>query len=380
MKVEALVGKLLDSNFSHFTGVPCSIVKPLVNKVIDSEKCSFIPATVEGEAISIAAGAYLAGVNYVVFLQNSGLGNIINPLTSLTELYKTPVLLFVCLRGEPGINDAVQHEMMGVKTIPLLETLDVDYGFLDSDESKLDDLIKRAEHSIRTQRKTFCIVLKKGTLDSYELEKRQNYKRGVSFEKVTLGVKSPELPSRQDACIEFAKISKDRPVISSTGFTSREFFNADDRALNFYMQGSMGFASSIALGLSFHHKEKVYCLDGDGSILMRLSNLATLGMFHKGNLVYALLDNGVHDSTGGQSTISSNVDFCKLAESVGFERFIEINDVKQIEAAGRLTADSDALTFIYIRTRPGKGTKMDRPKFSLQEITDRFMGALKCQM
>lgn len=374
MEAKTLVDELVSRNFNHFTGVPCSIVKPLINFIIDSEKCDYLPATIEGEAMAIASGAYMAGVDYALFMQNSGLGNIVNTYTSLTALYKMPLLLFVTWRGEAGIKDAPQHKMMGEKTLALLETLDIDYEVLEDNTDHVKKVLNRAQKTIREDKKSFAVVLKKGLIDSYDLKSNVNYKKESSFEATSVG-ENKDLPSREEVCSYLSKETKGSPVICSTGFTSRQFFNEEDRDSNFYMQGSMGYTLSIGLGVSINHDKRVFVIDGDGSLLMHPGGLLTAGVFCKGNLTYILLDNGVHDSTGGQSTISANVKFDKLAESAGFERYISVNDVERLPDA--LNLAKEAVSFIHVRTKAGKGSNMKRPHMELHEITSRFMRFLK---
>jgi len=379
LKASTIVEELLKYKYYQFTGVPCSIVKPVINTVIDSKECKFIPATIEGEATTIAAGSYMAGVNSVVFLQNSGLGNIINPLTSLTQLYRIPLLFFITWRGEPGIKDAPQHHIMGEKTLKFIDLLELPFEVLDDSQKSLQSIIAKAVRTINEDRRSFIVVLKKGIVEPYELKTRTKYIKDVSFEKEELGERDENevLPSREEAVEFISSTTRGYPVISSTGYTSREFYCAVDRESNFYMQGSMGFALSIALGLSLYYKEKVFCIDGDASCLMRPGGLFTSALFNRGNLVYILLDNSAHDSTGGQPTISSNVDFSKLAQAAGFERFIEIKDVREIPSAISIAISSRAFTFIYVKIRTGKGSKLGRPEMSPVEITDRFKNFIK---
>ena len=380
MKASKVIQELLKNRFTRFTGVPCSIVKPLINYVIDSEDCDYIPATIEGEAASIGTGAYMAGINSVVLLQNSGLGNIVNPLTSLVEMYRTPCLFFVTWRGEPGRKDAPQHGILGEVRIDLLKALKVPHAILEDSTDSLTSILERARTAIKNDGKSFVVILKKGLIEPYELKTEIKYAREVPFEMLVLGERREEtsdLPSREDAAVYISQETEGFPVISSTGFTSREFHNVQDRESNFYMQGSMGFALPISLGLSLYYKEKVFCLDGDGACLMRLGGLFTSGAFNKGNLVYILLDNSCHDSTGGQPTVSSNVKFSKLSEAAGFERYIEVNDVDKIPEAISFSKSGNAFTFIHIRIRPGKGNSKGRPGLSPVEITDRFKAFIK---
>lgn len=374
MKASDIVDELFKYKYTHFTGVPCSIVKPLINYVIDSKDCNYVPATIEGEAASIASGAYLAGINYVVFMQNSGLGNIINPLTSLLQLYRTPCLFFVTWRGEPGKKDALQHEMMGETVLELLKALKQPFEVMKDSAHSLSKIVKKANEHVQNYKQSFFIILPKGIIESYELQSKIQYQRDISFETMSLGSlsSSSNPPSRGDVLECISKETKEFPVISSTGYNSREFFNVEDRPSNFYMQGSMGFTLPFSLGLSLHYAKKVFCIDGDGSCLMRTSGLLTAGAFNKGNLVYILLDNMAHESTGGQATISTNVKYDKLAEAAGFNRFITVNDISYLSEAISLAKGGSSLSFLHVKTRLGPGQNLKRPTMTLPEITNRF--------
>jgi phosphonopyruvate decarboxylase len=376
MKAQTLVNELLKNGYENYTGVPCSIVKPLINYVIDSQECNYLPATIEGEATSIAAGGYLAGKKYVVMLQNSGLGNIVNPLTSLTQLYKTPALFIVTWRGEPGKSDALQHKIMGEILLDLLKALRVSYSILEDNDISVKEAISNADREITRNQNPYFLILKKGLIEPYDLKSSSIYNRETSFIFESLGEKltTKNLPSRDEATSIISKASEDIPVISSTGFTSRSFYNAEDRDSNFYMQGSMGFALPIALGLSNHYKKTIFCIDGDASCIMRLGGLFTAGTFNSGSIIYFLLDNNANDSTGGQATISSNIKFEKLFEAAGFDRFIEVNDTRLLLNAIQSCKKSNdkKISAFYIRTSCGMGKNMDRPKMPLDQIANRF--------
>ena len=370
LKAESAVQKLLARDWNFYTGVPCSFVKPLINYVIDSEEVPYLPAVLEGEAASIAAGAYLAGRRPVVLLQNSGLGNIVNPVTSLHLIYDIPALFLVTWRGRPGLKDAAQHRVMGEITPDLLTLMGVPNAVLEDSESRLDEILDQAEKAF-LQRKCFAIVVPRGIIAPRELESGASYKREREFDSRTLG-KLGEAPERDAVMMEIARGLGDDPAVGSTGFISRSLFNAGDREGNFYMQGSMGYASSIALGVSRFHEGPVFAVDGDGALLMHANVMLTAGAFHRKNLVHVLLDNNRHDSTGGQVTISDNVRFDLLAQAAGYEMYREVNDISLLAECMRDAAGSGKLCMIRVPMKPGAGEKNERPDLTPPELSERF--------
>ena len=376
MKAETLVRELLNRKVNFFTGVPCSFIKPLINYVIDSPECRYVPATIEGEAVAIAAGAYLAGQKPVIMLQNSGLGNTVNPITSLLSVYRIPALLIVTWRAAPALADAPQHTIMGRITPDLLTLLGVRYTVLEDDLGHLQAALDDAEQCMEVDRAPFALIIRKDVIEKYPLQSHLDYHRERNFTADVRG-KSDQLPTRDDVMRETVPEMAGVPVVATTGFTSRALFNAGDRASHFYMQGSMGFAASIALGVSLCRDSHALVIDGDGSLLMRMSVLFTMGAFHRRNLVYLLLDNNAHDSTGGQTTISSNVKFDRLADAAGFDRFVEVRSLSLLAPALKEALHEPALTFLYVRTAPGEGAQMERPDQAPAELTDRFRAFLK---
>lgn len=371
MKAETLVHELLRRGADFFTGVPCSFIKPLINYVIDSPECRYVPATIEGEAVAIAAGAYLCGKKPVIMLQNSGLGNTVNPITSLLSVYRIPALFIVTWRAGPALTDAPQHTIMGKITPDLLALLGIRYAVLEDDPAHLQSILDDANECMEVERAPFALIVRKDVIEKHPLQSQLNYRRDRIFSARTVGDSGPP-PSRDDVMREIVPVLEGVPVVATTGFTSRALFNAGDRASNFYMQGSMGFAASIALGVSLCRETHTVVIDGDGSLLMRMSVLFTLGAFHRRNLVYILLDNNVHDSTGGQTTISSNVKFDRLADAAGFDSFEEVRSAGLLAVSVKSALAAPALTFLYVRTAPGEGARMDRPDLAPAQIAERF--------
>lgn len=376
MKAETLVSELLGRGVDFFTGVPCSFIKPLINYVIDSPQCRYVPATIEGEAVAIAAGAFLAGRKPVILLQNSGLGNTVNPITSLLAVYRIPALIIVTWRAAPELKDAPQHTIMGRITPELLTLMGVRHALLENDPGQLKAALDEADRCMTVDRAPFALIVRKDIIEPYALKTRPDYHRDRDFVATESTHTSADRPTRDEVMQALVPVVEKHPVVATTGFTSRALFNAGDRPSFFYMQGSMGFAASIALGVALCRDEHVVVIDGDGSLLMRMSVLFSLGAFHRGNIVYILLDNNVHDSTGGQTTISSNVKFDRLADAAGFQKFVEVGGAVDLAKAVQRALSENALTFVYARTAPGEGAQMDRPDLPPAEIAERFSGFL----
>lgn len=375
LEATTFVQTLEEAGFDFYTGVPCSYLKPLINTVIDASESGleYIPATIEGEAAALAAGAWLAGRKGVVLLQNSGLGNLVNPLTSLHLIYRIPALFLVTWRASPGQKDAHQHEIMGRITPDLLSLMGVPWTILEDDpqsENGLGAGLRRANEAIE-KRQSYAFIIKKDLFTGQPLKYKPEYRKERAFTE-RLAARS-ELPDRDRAMKSIHRATEETAIVATTGFTSRSLFNTGDRPGHFYMQGSMGFALAIGTGISLFYDKPVVVVDGDGSLLMRASTLFTSGLFHKGNLLYILLDNNVHDSTGGQKTISSNVDFAALAKAAGFDSFYAAESAADLEDAlqNRLTVPG-ALTFFYLRIAPGAGKDMDRPDLLPADIASRM--------
>jgi phosphonopyruvate decarboxylase len=308
---------LTEHGIDFYTGVPDSLLKNFCAVITDnaSEENHIIAAN-EGNAISIALGYYMATKKIaLVYMQNSGLGNAINPLVSLAdkEVYAIPMLMMIGWRGEPGVKDEPQHIKQGFITLELLKTIGVPYEILDStatsDEihNKIDNLIKHSKkHS-----KPCALVVKKNVFNSYTLNKNQNYNRPLK---------------REDAIqIIVNTIDVDDVIVSTTGVASRELFeyrekNCQGHKRDFLTVGGMGHASQIALGIALKkRKKRVFCLDGDGSFLMHMGGVAIVANSGLKNFKHIILNNCAHDSVGGQPTIASKIDIQGLAKSLGYK-------------------------------------------------------------
>lgn len=356
--------------FNFYSGVPCSFLKNLINYAIN--ECDYVMAANEGDAVAIASGAYLGGKKSVVLMQNSGLTNATSPLTSLNYSFQLPVLGFVSLRGEAGLNDEPQHELMGQITTEMLSLMKVKWEYLADDMSEAALQLKRANDCIENN-ETFFFVVKKGTFDSVTL-KDQNLT--ITEEKSIVGrSKEDQYPTRTQALQAINSLQdQDTIFLATTGKTGRELFEVEDNPNNLYMVGSMGCISSLGLGLALSRPDKrVVVIDGDGSLLMRLGNLPTLAYYQPKNLIHIVLDNNTHDSTGGQATISHNIDFVSMANASGYTNAVHAHDIIELEEALNQWKSNGTMTFLYLKTEKGSPKNLGRPTIKPHEVKDRLM-------
>lgn len=328
--------------FTVASGVPCSYFGGPI-ALLGGRPGRYLPAANEGAALAIAAGAALAGGRPYLMLQNSGLGNLVNPLTSLTMTYRIPVLAFVSLRGWPDpAHDEPQHEVMGTSTHALLDTLGVQHGTLRADAglSGFRALLDPAQTELAAGRPAFILV-EKGAVGSVE---------------------APPVPDREsliaaDVVRTVAHAAgADGLIVASTGYTARELFAVADRPGNFYMQGSMGHAMAIGLGLAHSDPDRpVIVIDGDGSALMHLGTMSVIGNQAPPNLIHLVLDNGMHESTGGQPSTSGTTDFAAVATAVGYHTAVTCHTASDLELFLRKALHSRGPHLAGIRTRRRSG-------------------------
>ena len=338
-----------------FTGVPDSLLKNLLKKLENLKDNKHLPATSEGSAISIAAGYYLSTKKLAcVYLQNSGLGNAINPLASIThsKVYSIPMVLIIGWRGEPGVKDEPQHMVKGLITRNLLKLLKIKYKVLSSN-TKLSNLSKLIEHS-KKKLEPVALLVKKDC-----------------FEKPLIKVKikrQKNLSLRKDFISSILNIiPKNTKIISTTGYTSREL-NQIRRIKNvkngkdFYMVGGMGHTASLSLGVALGSKNKVICLDGDGSLLMHMGSMTTIGHNENKNFYHFLFDNKAHESVGGQKILSKNIRFDNLALSIGYKKVYNFISLKKFERKIKAILKHKGPVFINIKIKSGILDNLKRPK------------------
>jgi len=355
--------------FELYAGVPCSYLKPFINYVIDSDELRYIGAANEGDAVAIAAGAQIGGSRAVAMFQNSGLGNAVNPLTSLTYTFRIPILVITTFRGEPGgAADEPQHELMGAITPRMLELMEIPWSYFPIETGDVMPVLERAVAHMESEHRPYALVMKKGSVAKSKL-KTEPEVRPVTHSRVSV---EPAAWHREDMLRAVQSVTGDNDiVIATTGYMGRELYACDDRANQLYMVGSMGCAVSLGLGLAAVRPDKrVIVLDGDGASLMRLGALATVGYERPSNLVHVLLDNGIHESTGGQATVSPSIDFCGLAAASGYPQVR--SPASPDVLALTLNARASELSFVYVPILPGVPDGLPRPTITPAEVAARL--------
>ena len=369
---DAFLEPAKERGFSFYTGVPCSFLTPLINRVISDPGLAYIGAASEGEAVAVAAGAWLAGRRTVVMCQNSGLGNTVNPLTSLNHPFRIPTLLIVTWRGQPGLKDEPQHALMGAVMGSLLDTIAIGHAGFPKETGAVAATLDRAEHAMAADELPFALVMEKGSVrdDGLDQLNQPVRPRGEIADLRQDGVR----PARIDLlrCVQ-ALVPAEAAVVATTGKTGRELFTCEDRPQQLYQVGSMGCASAMGLGIALNTERPVLVLDGDGAALMKLGTMATIGAHAPGSLIHVVLDNGVHDSTGGQATVSPNVDFAAVAQACGYPRGFrcdsEAGFARALEAA---FAGGPRPVLIHALIAPGSLTALGRPTIAPHEVARRF--------
>ena len=273
---DQVIKTLLSLNYSACAGVPCSFLKPVINGVIDSPEMNYVGASSEGEAVGISLGTYLAGQKTITMCQNSGFGNMVNPLTSLNYPFRIPTLLVVTWRGQPGIKDEPQHEQMGTIMPKLFETLSIPWEMFPDNTESLYEVIKQADRYMQSEQRPFGLLIKKGTVSPYNLHDHTQTVRTQIQSQNYLGVTPESLLTRTQALeILLGELSGNEAVIATTGKTGRELFELSDRPNHLYVVGGMGTASAIGLGISHSLKQQsTVVIDGDGAALMKLGSLS----------------------------------------------------------------------------------------------------------
>ena len=360
-------------NFDFFAGVPDSLLKPLCNYLMQTYGISknHVIAANEGNAVALAAGYHLAtGKIPVVYLQNSGLGNIINPVASLMndKVYGIPCLFIVGWRGEPGVHDEPQHVYQGEVTLKLLEDMDISSFVVDRDttESELEAKIAEFNSQMENGKQT-ALVIKKGAL---EFDGKVSYSNSYSMTR--------------ERIIEIISESAGNDVIvSTTGKASRELFEirenkGDIHGRDFLTVGSMGHSSSIALAVAEEKTDsRVWVIDGDGAVLMHMGAMAVIGARSPKNLVHVVINNGSHETVGGLPTVAEKIDLCKIAEGCGYPYVSSVDDEKSLREALDVAKEANALSFIEVKSSIGARADLGRPTTTAIENKNNFMSYLK---
>lgn len=355
------------NGFDLYTGVPCSILKPIINYLLDEPNVTYYTATSEGEAMGIAAGFSLSGKMPVVLMQNSGLGNAVNPLTSLHLIYNLPALLLVSWRGEPGKADEPEHRIMGPITPKLLDVMEIYNECLVESNQKLGAQIFRMKDMIAKTNRPVALVVKKGSFTEYIQKSTQKE------------LKRPLLRRKEAIKIIVDNLTGDEAIVSTTGKISRElYYDGKEAETNFYVVGSMGCALSIGFGIAEQKPEKkVIVLDGDGAILMKMGTLTTVGHYKPPNLIHIVLDNEVYDSTGHQPTVSATVDLGRVALNSGYANSVKVYTQEGLKTSVENALKTNGPHFILVKVLKGADKDLGRPKLTCLQIKDRFMQFLK---
>lgn len=366
--IESLAAKGID----FFAGVPDSLLKNVCAFISDTldDRHNIIAAN-EGGAIGLAAGHYLAtGHIPCVYMQNSGEGNAINPLASLTdrEVYNIPVLLVIGWRGEPGVHDEPQHVKQGKVTIPLLDAMGIRNEILSQDE---EDFRRQLDEAVRYMTETgeaFALIVRKNTFEPYSLQRNEVNEYPLSREEAIQTVASSLGP-------------KD-VIVSTTGMISRELFEYR-AALNqgherdFLTVGSMGHASQIALGIALERTDrKVWCFDGDGAVLMHLGSMAIVADKAPANFVHVVFNNGAHDSVGGQPTVGLKVSLTGIAKAVGYKEAVLATTAEELAAALNRLNEYDGPVLLEVRVHRGNRKDLGRPTTTPVQNRDALMSFL----
>ena len=370
MEVEKFLS-ILGGDF--YTGVPDSLLKSLINylmKIYGIDSKHHVIAANEGNCVALAAGYYLATKKIpIVYMQNSGEGNVVNPIASLTsdKVYAIPIIYIVGWRGEPGVHDEPQHIFQGEITLKLLEDLDIKY-FVVSKETKVDE--------IKDKMKDFNEVLKKGKSVAFVIRKGAlKYEGKVEY-------KNKYTMKREEIIEHILKVSKDDPVISTTGKASREVFEIRDRnkeghAKDFLTVGSMGHSSTIALGIANNKPStKIWCIDGDGAALMHMGAMGIIGATAPKNYVHILINNGSHESVGGMPTVALDMDFVMIAKACGYKNVVSVESFEDLDRELMEAKKKNELSFLEIKCSIGARNDLGRPTTTPQENKNGFMNYL----
>lgn len=367
MKVQKLV-EIIESDF--YTGVPDSQLKPLCDYLMNTygiDKNHHIIAANEGNCTALAAGYHLAtGKVPVVYMQNSGEGNIINPVASLLndKVYAIPMIFIVGWRGEPGIHDEPQHIYQGEVTIKLLDDMDIK-SFVISKDTAEDELTAVMEDFRRllANGKQVAFVVRKGALTYDGKVKYTNDNKML----------------REEIIQHIVKATGEDPIVSTTGKPSRELFetrvaNGQSHKYDFLTVGSMGHTSSIALGIAISKpSQKIWCVDGDGAVLMHMGSMAVLGANSPENVVHIVINNGAHETVGGMPTVASKIDFVAIAKACGYPNAVCVDNFEDLDKELQIARERNELSFIEVKCSIGARDDLGRPTTTALENKQKFM-------
>ena len=369
---EFFIKTLKSNGIDFFAGVPDSLLKNICAYIADHVDSSHNIITAnEGAAIGLAAGYHLAtGKSGVVYMQNSGEGNTINPLASLTdrEVYNIPVLLLIGWRGRPGVHDEPQHVKQGKITTGLLDVMGINYEILSKEQLQAATQISKAAEALK-RNDVYALIVEKDTFDDYKLQNVEVNDLTMTREKAIQTVVSALGP-------------KD-VIVSTTGMISRELFEArtawgQGHERDFLTVGSMGHASQIALGIALEKKDrKVWCFDGDGATIMHMGSMAIVASKKPGNYIHVVFNNGAHDSVGGQPTVGLKIDLPAVAKAVGYSNTWSVTDSQSLSKALDECRKANGPVLLEIKVKKGNRKDLGRPTTTPIENKEAFMNNLK---
>lgn len=369
MSPQALIDLLLKHQHTFITGVPDSVFKDFIIAANQDDRFEHVITNNEGESCSLAAGYHLA-TNKVpmVYLQNSGLGNAINPLTSLLDqyIYEIPCLLFVGWRAVPGEKDEPQHKRMGEITPDLLTLLGIPHAIFDPDLAAMENIFEQAQQHFKAHRSPFAILFPR---------------KAIVAEKAA-ATEVPEDALLRERLLEvMVERSRDDDVfVTTTGKTSRELYEirerlGQDHSHDFLTVGSMGCAATIALGIAMQRPDKrIILVDGDGACLMRMEALATIGYVQPNNLIHVLVDNNAYESTGSQQTLSSYIDIPMIAKACRYRDSVVVDDLESFKKA--FDDFDQGPVMLWVKSFPYSRPDLGRPKTTPLENKEAFMEQL----
>ena len=364
---------LIKNGTDFFAGVPDSLLKNFCAYVTDnapSEK--HIISANEGSATALACGYHMAtGKIPMIYMQNSGEGNMVNPMLSLADrdVYSIPMLIVIGWRGEPGVHDEPQHVKQGKVTCDLLDAMKIPYEVLSENEAELPGQFEKAYKYIKENNAQYAFVIRKNTFDEYKLVNNVpvegKMSREEAIEKIMLGADDKTA------------------FVSTTGMASRELYELRDKHnqahdRDFLTVGGMGHCSQIALAIAMNKADRqVYCIDGDGASIMQMGGMATIGTRNPSNMVHFVMNNGAHDSVGGQPTVGRQIDLCAIAAGCGYENVVKVETPEELDAVLHDDETKSKLTFVEVLVTKGARKDLGRPKSTPVQNKEALMEFLK---
>ncbi|MBK1792766.1 phosphonopyruvate decarboxylase [Persicirhabdus sediminis] len=354
-----------------YAGVPDSLLKEICACITEKSAADkHIIAANEGAAVGLAIGSYLAtGELAMVYMQNSGLGNIVNPLLSLADakVYSVPMLLMVGWRGEPGVKDEPQHVKQGEVTLDLLDAMGIPYQILPDKDEEAELVMQKMVAMANELQQPTALVVRKNTFDKYQKQQADSVRSSLTLRR------------EEALSIILEEIAAEDVVVSTTGMISREIFEYREtakqgHAQDFLTVGGMGHCSQIAMGVALSKKDKkVFCIDGDGAVIMHMGSLGISGQYKGGNLIHIVVNNGKHDSVGGQPTIGFDIDIPEIAKACGYREVCRVDTEAAIRQEIQRIKNMGVPSLIEVQVLPGSRPDLGRPTTTPIENKEAFM-------